>query len=77
VKNTSIVQVVGFVDLMRAGMLVNNATYQAFQIFTLVGSDLFRDLLPAFQAQPPSRKGDECQPFSLKTSTRSFGRSRC
>jgi His/Glu/Gln/Arg/opine family amino acid ABC transporter permease subunit len=26
------------------------------------GSDLLRHLLPAFQAQPTSRKGDECQP---------------
>lgn len=41
VKNTSIVQVVGFVDLMRAGMLVNNATYQAFEIFTLVAAIYF------------------------------------
>jgi polar amino acid transport system permease protein len=46
VKNTSIVQVVGFVDLMRAGMLVNNATYQAFQIFTLVGAIYFAICFP-------------------------------
>ena len=46
VKNTSIVQVVGFVDLMRAGMLVNNATYQAFQIFTLVGFIYFAICFP-------------------------------
>ena len=45
-KNTSIVQVVGFVDLMRAGMLVNNATYQAFQIFTLVGAIYFAICFP-------------------------------
>ncbi len=46
VKNTSIVQVVGFVDLMRAGMLVNNATYQAFQIFTLVAAIYFAICFP-------------------------------
>ena len=39
-------QVVGFVDLMRAGMLVNNATYQAFQIFTLVGAIYFAICFP-------------------------------
>ncbi|SDH27886.1 amino acid ABC transporter permease [Bosea robiniae] len=46
VKNTSIVQVVGFVDLMRAGMLVNNATYQAFQIFTVVAAIYFAICFP-------------------------------
>jgi polar amino acid transport system permease protein len=46
VKNTSIVQVVGFVDLMRAGMLVNNATYQAFQIFSLVAAIYFAICFP-------------------------------
>jgi polar amino acid transport system permease protein len=46
VKNTSIVQVVGFVDLMRAGMLVNNATYQAFEIFTLVAAIYFAICFP-------------------------------
>lgn len=37
VKNTSIVSVVGFVELSRAGQLVNNATFRPFQVF-FVGS---------------------------------------
>lgn len=36
VKNTSIVSVVGFVDLARAGQLVNNATFKPFEIFSVV-----------------------------------------
>lgn len=36
VKNTSIVSVVGFVELSRAGTLVNNATFQPFKVFTVV-----------------------------------------
>jgi polar amino acid transport system permease protein len=36
VKNTSIVSVVGFVELSRAGTLVNNATFRPFQVFGVV-----------------------------------------
>jgi polar amino acid transport system permease protein len=46
VKNTSIVSVVGFVELSRAGQLVNNATFQPFQIFTLVATLYFAICFP-------------------------------
>jgi polar amino acid transport system permease protein len=37
VKNTSIVSVVGMVELMRAGQLINNATFEPFRVFGVVG----------------------------------------
>lgn len=46
VKNTSIVSVVGFVELSRAGQLVNNATYQPFMVFTLVAALYFAICFP-------------------------------
>ena len=46
VKNTSIVSVVGFVELSRAGQLANNATFQPFQIFTLVAAIYFAICFP-------------------------------
>jgi len=46
VKNTSIVSVVGFVELSRAGQLVNNATFQPFQIFSLVAAIYFAICFP-------------------------------
>ncbi len=46
VKNTSIVSVVGFVELSRAGQLVNNATFQAFQVFSLVAVIYFAICFP-------------------------------
>lgn len=46
VKNTSIVSVVGFVELSRAGQLVNNATYQPFLVFTLVAALYFAICFP-------------------------------
>ncbi len=41
VKNTSIVSVIGLVELARAGQLVNNATFQPFQVFGVVAALYF------------------------------------
>lgn len=46
VKNTSIVSVVGFVELSRAGQLVNNATFQPFRIFGVVALVYFLICFP-------------------------------
>ena len=46
VKNTSIVSVVGFVELSRAGALVNNATFRPFQVFTVVAALYFAICFP-------------------------------
>lgn len=46
VKNTSIVSVVGFVELSRAGTLVNNATFQPFQVFGVVAAIYFLICFP-------------------------------
>jgi polar amino acid transport system permease protein len=36
VKNTSLASAVSFVDLTRAGQLINNSTFQPFITFTVV-----------------------------------------
>jgi polar amino acid transport system permease protein len=46
VKNTSIVSVVGFVELSRAGQLVNNATFRPFEIFGVVALVYFLICFP-------------------------------
>ena len=46
VKNTSIVSVVGFVELSRAGTLVNNATFKPFQVFGVVAAIYFLICFP-------------------------------
>ena len=46
VKNTSIVSVVGFVELSRAGQLVNNATFQPFKILGVVALVYFLICFP-------------------------------
>jgi polar amino acid transport system permease protein len=46
VKNTSIVSVVGFVELSRAGTLVNNATFKPFQVFGVVAALYFLICFP-------------------------------
>ena len=46
VKNTSIVSVVGFVELSRAGQLINNATFQPFEVFGSVAVIYFLICFP-------------------------------
>jgi polar amino acid transport system permease protein len=36
VKNTSLASVIGFVELSRAGQIVNNSTFEPFAIFSVV-----------------------------------------
>ncbi len=46
VKNTSIVSVVGFIELSRAGQLVNNATFSPFKVFGSVAFIYFAICFP-------------------------------
>jgi polar amino acid transport system permease protein len=41
VKNTSLASVIGFVELARAGQIVNNSTFEPFVIFTIVAAIYF------------------------------------
>ncbi len=41
VKNTSLASVIGFVELARAGQIVNNATFEPFVIFCVVAAIYF------------------------------------
>jgi polar amino acid transport system permease protein len=41
VKNTSLASVIGFVELARAGQIVNNSTFEPFAIFATVGAIYF------------------------------------
>ncbi len=41
IKMTSLASVIGFVELTRAGQLINNTIFQPFLIFTLVGAFYF------------------------------------
>src|SRR3546814_1949550 len=41
IKSTSLASVVGFVELKRAGQIINNSLFQPFLIFALVGQLYF------------------------------------
>ena len=49
VKNTSIASLIGFVELARAGQLVNNATFQPFRVFLVVAALYFVICYPLSQ----------------------------
>ncbi len=46
VKNTSIASIIGFVELARAGTLINNATFQPFRVFVAVAALYFAVCYP-------------------------------
>lgn len=41
IKGTSLASIIGFVELTRAGQIINNATFQPFVIFTMIGAIYF------------------------------------
>jgi polar amino acid transport system permease protein len=41
IKGTSLASIIGFVELTRAGQIINNATFQPFLIFMLIGAIYF------------------------------------
>jgi polar amino acid transport system permease protein len=41
VKNTSVTALIGFVELTRAGQLLNNMTFQPFHVFLTVAAMYF------------------------------------
>lgn len=46
VKNTSLASVVGFVELARAGQIVNNSTFEPFAVFCVVAAVYFAICYP-------------------------------
>jgi polar amino acid transport system permease protein len=46
VKNTSLASIIGFVELTRAGQIVNNSTFQPFLVFLFVGAIYFAICYP-------------------------------
>jgi polar amino acid transport system permease protein len=41
VKNTSLTAIIGYIELTRQGQILNNATFQPFLIFLMVGAIYF------------------------------------
>ena len=49
VKNTSLASVIGFVELTRAGQIVNGATFQPFLVYSVVAAIYFAMCFPLSQ----------------------------
>jgi polar amino acid transport system permease protein len=46
VKNTSLASVIGFIELTRAGQIINGATFQPFLVYTWVAAIYFAMCFP-------------------------------
>ena len=56
VKNTSLASVIGFVELARAGQIVNNSTFEPFVIFCVVAAIYFALCLLTLQRDSSSHR---------------------
>ncbi len=61
VKNTSITSIIGFVELARAGQLVNNTTFQPFRVFIAVAALYFVVCYPLSQLSRLAGKEASCR----------------
>ncbi|BBI63849.1 hypothetical protein HSBAA_51550 [Vreelandella sulfidaeris] len=48
IKGTALASIIGFVELTKAGTMLNNATFEPFTIFCPCGPALLRAVLPPF-----------------------------
>ena len=64
VKNTSLASVIGFVELSRAGQIVNNSTFEPFAIFSVVAAIYFALCYPLSVAAAHAGKEGPCRPLT-------------
>ena len=55
VKSTSLASIIGFVEVTRAGQIINNVTFRPFLVFGLVAVIYFAAVLAAVASQPDAR----------------------
>ena len=53
IKGTSLASIIGFVELTRAGQIINNATFRPFLVFGDRGGASICAVLAAVAAEPP------------------------
>jgi polar amino acid transport system permease protein len=46
IKNTSLASVVGFVELMRSGQIVNNSLFEPFMVYAIIAVTYFAMCYP-------------------------------
>ena len=63
VKNTSLASIVGFIELVRAGQLINNSIFQPFLVYLLIAVMYFAMCYPL---SVWSRKLEQRQQFGLR-----------
>ena len=72
VKNTSIASLIGFVELSRAGQLINNATFQPFRVFLVVAL-LYLSSVIRCRSCPDGWKGGSMPEVVIDQVHKSFG----
>ena len=56
IKGTALASIIGFVELTKAGTMLNNATFRPFMVYFAGGADLFLPVLPAVLVRQANSK---------------------
>ena len=67
IKGTALASIIGFVDLTKAGTMLNNATFRPFLVYSLVALIYFCALLPAVLVRTQARKAPPCRSLTFTT----------
>ena len=77
IKGTALASIIGFVELTKAGTMLNNATFRPFLVYSLVALIYFCPVLPAVPVCKKTRKPTQCRSLASVTSGRVLARTRC
>ena len=73
IKGTALASIIGFVELTKAGTMLNNATFRPFLVYSLVALIYFCAVLPAVLVRATDWKGDSMSLVSIRDVRKSFG----
>ncbi len=70
IKGTALASIIGFVELTKAGTMLNNATFRPFLVYSLVALIYFCPVLPAVVVRKKAREASQCRSLASRTSAR-------
>ena len=77
IKGTALASIIGFVELTKAGTMLNNATFRPFLVYSLVALIYFCPVLPAVAVCEKTGEPPQCRSLAFGTSGRVLARTRC
>ena len=77
IKGTALASIIGFVELTKAGTMLNNATFRPFLVYSLVALIYFCLCFPLSWWAKKIERPPQCRSLAFVTSGRVSARTRC